>query len=151
MRMMPLVTASDQPPARRHAVYASVEAQSEGDAHRPDVLTFLFADDLVPVFTKIDLNDTRTRAREAVTLAAAAVLAAKAQTGAFSATLPPHFSDPFTDKPLGCRLEGAGFVLYSAGPTGTFDGGEPGEKISAQESVFRYPAAPMPIPADMLK
>ena len=151
-RMRPLVVASDQPPLLRRAAYASAEAQAEQDGDRPDVLTLLFADDLVPVFSKIDQNDTRTHARETVTLAAAAILAEKANTGAFPSTLPPEFIDPFTDKPLGYHREGAGgFVVYSAGPTGNFDGGKAGEKVPGQESVFRYPAFPMPISADMLK
>ncbi len=36
-------------------------------------------------------------------------------------------------------------VVYSAGPTGRFDGGRPGQKVSAQESLFRYPAVPVPV------
>ena len=144
-RMRPLVAASNQPPPARRAVYASAEAQAERDSSRPDVLTYLFADDLVPVFSKIDLNDTRTRARVAVTLAAAAVLAEKAKTGAFPNSLPPQFIDPYTSKPLSYRQEGAsGFVIYSTGPDGAFDGGKPGEKAPGQESVFRYPAVPLP-------
>ena len=150
-RMMPLVTASNQPPSVRRTVYASKEAQAERDSSRPDVLTLLFADDLIPVFTKIDQNDTRTQARVAVTLAAAAVLAAKAKTGAFPAALPPSFLDPFTGRPLGYNREGAnGFVVYSAGPTGEFDGGKPSEKAPGQESVFRYPAIAVPLTPDML-
>lgn len=152
VRMQPLIMASDQPPLVRRAVYAASASQAEQDNSRPDVLTYLFADSLVPAFSKIDLNEIRTRARVAVTLAAAAVLAEKAKTGRFPNALPPQFVDPFTDKPLLYKREAAdGFIVYSAGPTGTFDGGKPGEKVPGQESVFRYPAVPVPIPADMLK
>ena len=151
-RMRPLISASDQPPPVRRAAYAASELQAEQDSNRPDVLTYLFADELVPVFTKIDLNDTRTRARVVVTLAAAAVLAQKSKTGVFPSSLLPGFVDPFTDKPLNYRSAGAGgFLIYSAGPDGMFDGGKPGEKVPGQESVFRYPAVPLPIPADVLK
>ena len=144
-RMMPLVIAGDQSPPVRRAAYAASELQAEQDSNRPDVLTYLFADDLVPVFTKIDWNDTRTRARVAVTLAAAAVLAEKAKTGAFPSILPPQFTDPYTSKPLNYRREGAsGFVLYAVGPGGAFDGGKAGEKVPGQESVFRYPVVPLP-------
>lgn len=98
----------------------------------------------MPAFSDIDQNDTRIHAREAVTLAAASLLAEKAKTGAYPGKLPQEFVDPFTNKPLGYRREGRGFVVYSAGPTGHFDGGKPGEKVSGQESLFRYPVAPVP-------
>lgn len=144
-QMRPLVAASDQPPPARRAVYEAAALQPDRDSHRPDVLAFLFADNLVPVFTEIDLNDTRTSARVAVTLAAAAVLAKKAKTGAFPGALPPGFVDPYTNKPLRYRCEGtSGFVVYAVGSTGTFDGGKAGEKAPGQESVFRYPAVPIP-------
>ena len=151
-RMMPLVVAGDQPPQARRAVYAAAELQADRDSRRPDVLAYLFVDDLVPVFTKIDWNDTRTRARVAVTLAAAAVLAQKAKTGVFPSSLPPGFIDPYTNTPLLYRREGAGgFLIYSAGPTGGFDGGKPGEKVPSQESVFRYPLVPVPALPGALK
>lgn len=92
-------------------------------------------------------------ARHSVLAAGAAVLAAKAQTGAFPKTLPAGFTDPYTGKPLGYRREGAnGFVVYSAGPNGDFDGGKLSEWPTMKQIVFRYPAPPpRPLPADALK
>ena len=52
--------------------------------------------------------------------------------------------DPFTNRSLLYKREGTGFVVYSAGPTGRFDGGKPGVKVPGQESLFRYPVVPAP-------
>ncbi len=140
-RMRPLVVASRQPPSVRRAAYALLDKQTTNENPASDSVIHLLSDILMPVFSKLDQNDTRTRARVSVTLAAAAVLAQKAKTGAFPNHLPPQFTDPFTNKPLLYKREAAGgFVVYSAGPTGTFSGGRPGEKVPGQESVFRYPA-----------
>ena len=143
-RMRPLVTASDQPPPARRAIYEAVSKRVAGDANDPAGMVHLFADVLTPVFSNVDQNDTRTQAREAVTLAAAALLGEKARAGAYPAALPQGFPDPFTGKPLLYKREGGGFVVYSAGPTGHFDGGRPGGKVPGQESLFRYPAIPVP-------
>ena len=91
----------------------------------------------------------RSMARHAVAAAGAAVLAARAQTGAFPDTLPAGLTDPFTGKPLGYRREGTdGFVIYSVGADGDFTGGKPGDKPAFTEVSFRYPAPPPePLPA----
>ena len=148
--MRQVVSSCDAPVAQRRAVFAALGQQPELSDPAGSVQLASYIQ--LPVFSKIDWNDTRTHARVAVTLAAAVVLARKAKTGAFPSSLPSGFIDPFTDNSLLYRREGtSGFLIYSAGPTGTFDGGKPGEKVPAQESVFRYPAIPMPIAADMLK
>ena len=140
--MRQAASACDSPISQRRAVFAALGEQPELSApeNSPQLASYVF----LPVFSKIDLNDTRTQARVAVTLAAAAVLAEKAKTGAFLSSLPSQVTDPFTNKPLLYRREAGGFVVYCAGPTGTFDGGKLGEKVPAQESVFRYPAVPIP-------
>ena len=148
--MRQVVSACDAPVAQRRAVFAALGEQPElsDPANSPHLASYVF----LPVFSKIDQNDTRTRARVAVTLAAAAILGENAKTGALLNTLSPQFRDPFTDKPLLYRREGAsGFVVYSAGPTGAFDGGRPGEKVPGQESVFRYPLVPVPVPPGAMK
>ena len=99
---------------------------------------------LLPDGLKLDEDDLRLKAREATTLAAAALLTEKAKRGSYPGGLPPEFADPFTDRPLVYRREGGGFVVYSAGPTGHFDGGRPGQKVPGRESLFRYPAVQMP-------
>lgn len=144
--MRPLVAASDQPPAVRRAAFAALEAQVAHDADDPAGVTHLFTDIILPVFSRIDGNVTRTQARVAVAEAAASVLAAKAKTGAFPQILPAGLPDPYTNKPLNYHREGVkGFVVYSAGPTGHFDGGTAGQKPPGQESVFRYPPTRLPL------
>ena len=145
-RMRPLVAASDQPPAVRRVVYAALDKQADRDTNAPDNVTNIFSDILVPVFSKIDQNANRTQARVTVTLAAAALMAQKAKTGAFPQSLPAGFPDPYTNGPLHYHREGTnGFVVYSVGPTGHFDGGTPGQKVPAQESLFRYPPTVLPL------
>jgi len=143
-RMRPLVVACGQPPPLRRAGFVSVNEKLKRDGEGADGMLYVFSSILMPVFSDIDQNDTRIKAREAVTLAAAALLAEKAKTGAYPNTLPSGFPDPYTGKPLLYRREGGGFVVYSAGPTGRFDGGKPGAKVPGQESLFRYPAVPVP-------
>lgn len=74
---------------------------------------------------------------------AAALLAWQARHGHFPDTLAegltPTPLDPFDLRPLRYRREGEGFVLYSIGQTGKFDGGQPNQKSHAGESLFRYP------------
>lgn len=142
--MRSLVIASDKPPAERRAGYAAADKRVEGDANDSGGGVHVMADILVPVFSKIDINDTRLHARESVTLAAAALLVAKAKNGVYPEKLPASFTDAFTGKSLIYRREGSGFVVYSAGPTGHFDGGKPGEKVPGAESLFRYPVVPLP-------
>ena len=97
-------------------------------------------------------DPARLQSREVVLLAAAAVMAAWTNKEGFPVTLPSAFSDPFTGKSLGYRREGThGFVVYSAGPDGTFNGGKPEEKTPTTQSAFRYPVKPIPLPPNMLK
>lgn len=59
--------------------------------------------------------------------------------------LSPVPIDPCTGKPLRYRREDAGFVVYSAGVTGKYDGGtpaKPGNDARRGEAYFRYPAPP---------
>jgi len=98
------------------------------------------------------LNDVplRSAASHAITRAAAAVLTQRAKTGAYPDALPGAFPDPYTGKPLGYRREGAdGFVVYSAGPDGKYDGGRPGEQMAPGQAGFRYLAVPVPVPKEM--
>ncbi len=147
-QMLPLVLAGDAPVAARRAVYAAAGRQTEASTNLwtlPTQSIHMVSRLLIPVFSKMDENDTRIHARETVTLAAAAILSVKAKTGAFPDKLPPEFTDPYTNKPLQYRREGDhGFVVYAVGPTGRFDGGQPGRKTPGVESLFRYPAVPLP-------
>lgn len=99
------------------------------------------------------LNDlpARRAASRAITRAAAAVLAERAKTGAYPLSLPGTFPDPYTGKPLGYRREGVGgFVVYSAGSGGHYDGGQPGDKAPYDKARnrFRYPTVLVPVPPE---
>lgn len=81
-------------------------------------------------------------AQEEAVRAACALLVCKAAQGAFpdrlEAALAPAPADPFGTGALGYRKEGAGFVLYSVGKTGKYNGkGEPDP--SNRETCLRYP------------
>ena len=90
----------------------------------------------------------RSAASRQVTRAAAAVLAERAKAGAYPDALPGAFADPYTGKPLGYRREGAdGFVVYSGGRDGKYDGGRPRDKSLVGAVRFRYPTIPVPVPA----
>ena len=72
-------------------------------------------------------------------------MAARAKAGAFPEALPTPFEDPYTSRPLLYRREGAdGFVVYSVGPDGKYDGGRPGDKAVPGEVRFRYPVVRTP-------
>ena len=142
-RMHSLIADADLTPIPRRQAFAQEAAQADVP---PTVLTFL-SSVLLPAFAKVEGNETRRVAQEEVALAAAAILAQRAKTGAFLETLPEPFPDPYTSKPLLYRREGAnGFVVYSAGPDGNYDGGKPGDKAASGMVVFRYPAVKTPAP-----
>ena len=140
--MRRFIEAADQPEPTRTAIYATAETANTGKPHqyvRIAALTFL------PGMDKLGEDDLRFHARERILLIAANILAQKAKTGAYPAKLPQEFVDPFNNKPLQYQQEGRnGFVVYSVGPTGHFEGGKPGEKVPATELLFRYPAVAMP-------
>ena len=144
-----MAAAFSLPTPQRRAVYASLLDPSAPSARNgARTFSFLFLSD----GRKLEDDATRLKAREVVTLAAAAVLAAKAQTGTFPVALPAPFADPFTGKSLGYQREGmGGFIVYSAGSGGTYAGSKPGGKTPPSESEFRYPPVLLPIAPDMLK
>jgi len=79
-------------------------------------------------------------AKAAVTRAACAVFLYKSKQGHYPVTLSeadPTAIDPFVGTPLGYRREGKGFVVYSAGPTGEYDGGA-FDAEKRHEEAFRY-------------
>lgn len=104
-----------------------------------------------PWFDGLMNHADEIQASEEVTEAAAYVLALKARTGSFPSELPHKFIDPFTHASLKYRREGTGgFVVYSVGPAGRFDGGKPGDvNQPANGAYFRYPAHPVPVPLNM--
>ena len=144
-----IIAAADLPPLARRRAF-SQEAQAR-DA-RPKTALTVIGDESLPVYDQMDQNDTRRLANEAVTLAAADVLGVWTKDGTFPPALPHALTDPFTGHALGYRREGEdGFVVYSAGPEGTFGGGKPGDARVPGQVVFRYPAITTPVPPDVLK
>lgn len=142
-----LVAAADLPGAARHLVFEAAAARAK--ANRTDPIEAL--SDLLNPASELDLGQDadRVTARRSVVAAGAAVLATKAQAGAFPSALPTQFIDPYTGKPLGYRVEGPdGFVVYSAGPAGTFGGGKPGDIYDNTQILFRYPLVLVPVPPE---
>jgi hypothetical protein len=78
-----------------------------------------------------------------VLLLASAVLAWRAAHGVWPKTPGPAIgavpADPFDGRPLRYRREPQGFVIYSVGPSGRFDGGTTRVRPSPKEILFRYP------------
>ena len=149
--MRVLVTACDLPLSQRSAAFAAADKQLEQEGENTSNPTHLITIILMPVITKMGQNPIRMQSRLQVTQAAALVLEKKAQTGAFPAALPTVFLDPFTNKPFGYRREGAnGFIVYSAGSSGTYAGSKPGAKVPPGDSEFRYPPVPLPVPPGVL-
>jgi hypothetical protein len=101
---------------------------------------------LLPMLGQIGHVVAQAEAREEVVMAGAGLLAYKARHGSFPATIEEALSrpplDPFSGRTLRYRREGDGFVVYSVGREGRFDGGRPGGKISGREVYFRYPVVP---------
>jgi len=99
----------------------------------------------MPMTENLAESPARAEARTSCVRAGAHVLKWRAEHGTWpdglNEAMSPAATDPFSDQPLKYRQEGAGFVVYSPGPTGKFTGGTPGEKKRG-EAVFRYPARP---------
>lgn len=132
-RMCALVLASDLPLAARRSVFTSRTETNPSPV-------FILPNIMLPSFERMADQPARLSAQEAVVLAGAAAIELWTKESGFPASLPGEFVDPFTDKPLGYRLEGVnGFVVYSAGPDGMFDGGKVGVKTPPGQIAFRYP------------
>jgi hypothetical protein len=145
-QMRQIIAVIDTPYPQARAVLASLAKESG----TPDE-THFFAFSTLPVWTGALRPKTNMEAFAAVVQAGAGILSYRAvhngqlpQT--LSEALPQIALDPFDGKPLRYRLEndGKGFVVYSIGPDGNFDGGQPGQKIKGgtQSLFFRYPLAP---------
>jgi hypothetical protein len=98
---------------------------------------------IVPVYLQTAASDAVRGARIDCLRAGCEVLLWRAKHGAWPRNLRECMArvpaDPFDGKPLRYRREGDGFVIYSVGETGRFDGGTPGVKPKPVESLFRWP------------
>ncbi|MBI3910371.1 MAG: hypothetical protein HY320_05490 [Armatimonadetes bacterium] len=142
-RMRLFIINLGKPAAKRAALAKRLYPVCEKPPHNPvHSLSIL----LVPVLERTILPGDRTRARERVLIAAGSLLAYKARHGTFPArlaqALPRPPTDPFSGQPLQYRREGKGFVVYSVGPEGKFNGGQPGAWPVGDQTFFRYPAPP---------
>lgn len=134
-----LVRAAALPPLERHRQFTLLSAPEPDSPASWWSNTFDY-------LSGLDDIDNRMHADEEVTMAAAAILSIRGETGAFPTQLPGTFTDAFNGKPLGYRQEGAdGFVIYSVGKDRNFDGGQPGQPHKGIS--FRYPPPPLkPLP-----
>jgi hypothetical protein len=130
---------ADGPYTEAEAALTGIETEAADKRHIARVLLAL----LMPSTSGAVGKRAQSQAQAAVTQAGAAVLAQAARTGHPPDSLPSGFTDPFTGKLLGYRREAAqGFVVYSAGKDGHFDGGKPGEyHWNPYQVAFRYPGA----------
>jgi hypothetical protein len=138
--MRQAIASVEKPHPVRHALYNQLEYLSG----RPSITERLFGGVTSLSITGLGENQLRTKAREAVLTAGAALLAHKARRDTFPERLeqilphPPR--DPFSGQPLRYRREGEGFVVYSVGPRGDYDGGQTVEAGEREQVRFRYPA-----------
>ncbi len=136
-RMCALSAASDSPLAVRRVAFAQNVPFDTGKTMT--VLELLPNLQMSPLRPMADYP-ARLQAQEAVLMAGAAAMGAWTKDSGFPAVLSTTFTDPFTGKPLGYRREGvAGFVVYSAGADGTFDGGKVWVRMPPGQIAFRYP------------
>jgi hypothetical protein len=133
------IAGAGRPYADRAALYREL-ANVPRPEHNPVTAV---SENLIPLFGSADEGGMRVRALEEAIMAGAALLAFKARRGAFPASmraaLPQSPLDPFTGQPLQYRREGEGFVVYSVGADGKFDGGRPGTPRTPGQVLFRYP------------
>jgi hypothetical protein len=134
------INVAKRPYPEADAYLHSLDADNQGP------MTPMLARIMLPQIEEVAAVNARIQAQVDTVRAATAVLKWKAQHGAFPVTLAqalmPVPTDPFDGKPLRYRQEGSGFVIYSVGENGTFDGGTPDKKPAFQDVVFRYPLLP---------
>lgn len=138
-----LNAAADKPYPEAKTTFENVISGLE--AHKQDA-AYMDAQILFPVYIQSLEKQAQIEAKASVLRAAAALFTYKRQHGAWPETLAeavPHVpADPFDGSSLRYKRDGDGFVVYSIGLTGKFDGGTAAAKPDAKESFFRYPAPP---------
>lgn len=134
------IAASALPPSESRAKMDALEHEFTRFDWMP---TRSLAAIMFSVYSQALTKQTQGEAQKAVVSAAAAIMAHRQKHGAFPVELaqavPTVPTDPFDSQTLRYRQEGNGFVVYSVGPTGKFDGGTANKKPGSHESVFRFP------------
>jgi hypothetical protein len=122
-----------------HRIMTGVNAEKESGIKRDMSIAYM----ILPDSDQLLVKRASIQARMDIDRTAAKLIAWKQHHGRFPEKLgqaiPSVPADPFDLKPLRYRREGSGFVLYSIGETGKFDGGTVAVKPDAKESLFRYP------------
>jgi hypothetical protein len=146
------IDVSCEPSLQRSRDLERCDEASANELERiPNDPTMIFLDGITGLDAALGKHEDFTECIEQETLAAASVLSIDASTGQFPSHLPGQFIDPFSGKQLIYKRESNGFLIYSVGPTGHFDG-NPSHSDDGWESWFRYPAPPpIPVPQDMLQ
>ena len=136
-----LVEKADRPYNEADPYFKSVVAEV---AKHKDDAAYTMARIIAPTYAQLIETRARADAHAATTRAAAMVLDWRSTHTAFPdhliGVLPDVPIDPFSGSPVRYKREGKGFVVYSVGATGKFDGGDPAVKPDAKESLTRYPA-----------
>lgn len=110
----------DDPIQRGNLLEAQVNRWSEDKLHTPQNLIALI---LGPMYAQgIISTPQKAATARALRETALSLLETKAKTGAFPEK-PSLPRDPYSNRPLGYRREGAGCALWSVGPDGKDDGG----------------------------
>jgi hypothetical protein len=98
---------------------------------------------LMPITDRTIEVRAREHAKVETLRTASAVLVWKGAHGSFPTSLTQAMAnppvDPFDGKPLRYKREGAGFVIYSVGPYGSYKGGSPDQAPLKTDAVFRFP------------
>ncbi len=135
-----LIAVADRPygEARRELQ----KAEADLNAHRPDA-AYVMLRVVAPVYGQSLEKAGKESAMVATDRAAASLFVWHATHGTFPERLDQAMKqvpvDPFDGKPIRYKREGAGFIVYSVGPTGKFDGGSATVKPASMETVVRYP------------
>ena len=140
-RMQQRIAIVNLPYARREILAARQEKDLEQNHGN---LTVILSAVMLP---SLGVQGEGGEAQQVALEAGAAVLQYRAKNGRWPSRLSQAIHrvplDPFNGKPLGYREEPNGFVVFSVGRTGAFDGGRPGGGTN-ERGVFRYPADLLP-------
>jgi hypothetical protein len=143
-RVLPL---ADLPYPEALSGIKAITREAEKNAAHPD---YSLAAMSFATWASLPASKARCQANAETTRAAAALLAWKTAHGQFPESLTeclrPGPLDPFDQHPLHYRKEGEGFLVYSVGETGKFDGGSLDQRPPSREILLRYPRPVYPNP-----
>ncbi len=135
-----IIALADLPYPEALSGITAITREAEKNADHPDYFLAILR---IGSSNKLPTTRARHQAIAEVVRVGASLLAWKAKNGRFPETLaeclPSPPPDPFDLRPIRYRREGGGFVVYSVGESGKFDGGKPDSKPKSGEILFRYP------------